>query len=102
MYDLAHRPPKLGSPLETLFVLVLRMREERKHLLDTAQILGVLGEKKAAATAFDEYSRVLSFDTEPEPQQQAPDRMQVILDAWMQAGPMNVETQRLVRSRKGR
>ena len=96
LYDTARCPPPVGSPLEWVFLVVCRMREERNFLRDRAVWLAELGACEAGSPAaklsvemFEAYRQLLFPESKKEEKKaSAEDRKQKILDAWMGFGPI--------------
>ena len=88
LYDKAGAPP-LESPLEVISLLVQKMREERRYLLERATMLATVGQHKEALEVFNDYTRQVFFVDEQEKQKKKRDPRE-ILKKWMGRGPIKL------------
>jgi len=105
LYDTAKNPPPMGTPMEVMFMLVQKIREERRFLRDKAIMLATMGTKEslvAGAELFDSYQETVFFSgkdrKEENQEKKAQDR---ILDAWLSTKSIGVQPIQIFKMRKG-
>ena len=81
----------MHSPLETVFMLVRRIREEREHMRLKALFLASSGASAAAFEAFNDLTREVFFMDELEERRKQRDP-QELLNRWLGVGAVGVKT----------
>ena len=100
MYDTSASPPPLGSPLEAIFLLVQKTREQRQFMLDRAAFLNFLGEKDGAVEQFNRYVHSLFFHKdETKKKEELRNTQEKVLEAWTKVMKLGVQPLQMVRSR---
>lgn len=80
----------MGSPLETVFIIVQQLREEREHMRLRIVTAGLQGDKVNTVDLFNELTKEVFFLEEIERRKRARDPSEV-LKRWLKSGPLGVQ-----------